>query len=196
MQLKPDDPIARFLQDAERAKVGASFDPSRAALATSSLDGIPSVRYVLVKWVDERGFRIFTNYTSRKARFLDENPRASLAFHWENLGEQVRVEGHVERLSEEESDAYFAARPRGSKIGAWASPQSHEIASRDELIALVSEAEKRFEGVEVIPRPSFWGGYLLIPEKIEFWFDGDDRLHDRFLYTREGEGYRCRRLAP
>ena len=190
MQLKPDDPIARFLQDAERAKVGASFDPSRAALATSSLDGIPSVRYVLVKWVDAKGFRIFTNYTSRKARFLDENPRASLAFHWENLGEQVRVEGHVERLSEEESDAYFAARPRGSKIGAWASPQSHEIASRDELIALVSEAEKRFEGVEVIPRPSFWGGYLLIPEKIEFWFDGDDRLHDRFLYTREGEGYR------
>src|SRR5690554_2230690 len=195
MQLKPDDPIARFLQDAERAKVGASFDPSRAALATSSLDGIPSVRYVLVKWVDAKGFRIFTNYTSRKARFLDENPRASLAFHWENLGEQVRVEGHVERLSEEESDAYFAARSRGSKIGAWASPQSHEIASRDELIALVSEAEKRFEGIDEIPRPDFWGGYLLIPEKIEFWFDGDDRLHDRFLYTREGEGYRCRRLA-
>lgn len=196
MQLKQDDPIARFISDAERAKDGASFDPSRAALATSSLDGIPSVRYVLVKWVDQRGFRIFTNYTSRKARFLDENPRASLVFHWEHLGEQVRVEGHVERLSADESDAYFAARPRGSKIGAWASPQSHEIASREELIALVRETERRFEGAEEIPRPDFWGGYLLIPETIEFWFDGDDRLHDRFLYTRDGDGFRCRRLAP
>src|SRR5690606_38616285 len=136
---KRPDPIARFLRAFEAARDGAAFEPSRAAFATVGADGRPSVRYVLVKLVDERGFRVFTNYESKKAAQLAENPHASLVYHWEQTGTQVRIDGRCERLSEEESDAYFASRPRGSQLGAWASPQSRPIPDRAALQARLLE---------------------------------------------------------
>jgi pyridoxamine 5'-phosphate oxidase len=189
------DPIARFRDSFRRAAERETFDASRCALATADARGRPSVRFVLVKEVDARGFRFHTNYESRKARELGENPYGALAFHWASIGEQVRIEGPVERLEAELSDAYFAARPRGSQIGAWASPQSRPIESRDSLVEAVASFERRFEG-ETIPRPEFWGGFRLVPERIEFWIDGASRLHDRFLYQKSGAGWVSSRLAP
>lgn len=192
-----DDPIARFREDLAKATRSETFDATRCALATADADGRPSVRFVLLKYADERGFGVFTNYESRKARELDANPRAALAFHWASLGEQVRIEGAIVRMPAEVSDEYFASRPRGSRIGAWASPQSRAVESRAVLDARVAEVEARFEGSEV-PRPAFWGGYFLVPDAIEFWFDGVSRLHDRYLYRRGGvgEGWTLSRLAP
>lgn len=153
------------------------------------------MRFVLVKEIDDRGLVFFTHYDSRKGRELTENPYAALAFHWSSQGEQVRARGAVSRVAEAESDAYFAARPRGSQLGAWASPQSQIIASRDVLEASVSELAVRFADGP-IDRPTFWGGYRLVPEEIEFWHDRPDRLHDRVLYSRDASGWRMTRLAP
>ena len=164
-------------------------------LATSSPVGLPSARTVLLRGHDERGFVFFTNHDSRKARELDENPRAALVFHWWQLGRQVRIEGVVERIARTESGAYWKTRPRASRIAAWASPQSQSIADRAELDRLVAAVEKRFDGKRV-PLPPFWGGVRVVPETVEFWHHRENRLHDRVRYTRAGQGWRRERLAP
>ena len=191
------DPIAWYARSLARAAELESFDATRAALATVGGEpDAPNVRFVLVKQADARGFVFFTNYASAKARELAKNPRAALAFHWAKLGEQVRVRGVVERVSDAESDAYFATRPRGSQLSAWASAQSEPIESRAELEAKLEEVTRRFAGLAGVPRPPHWGGLRLVPDSIEFWRDRDDRLHDRFCFTRNEAGWSCERLQP
>ena len=188
------DPFVQF---------GAWFDaaarsvpsPEAVAVATATAGGAPSVRMVLMKSWDERGFVFHTNYGSRKGLELAENPRAALLFHWEPLGRQVRVEGEVERLTPAESDAHFATRQRGARIGARASWQSRPIAGRDELERRVREVAERFADQDV-SRPSWWGGYRLRPRAFEFWQRRDDRLHDRLRYGRAGTAWRIERLQP
>jgi pyridoxamine 5'-phosphate oxidase len=164
-------------------------------LATVDAAGRPDARMVLLKGFGPDGFRFFTNYGSAKARQLEHAGHAALVGYWRELDRQVRIRGPVHLLIGVDSDRYFATRPRDSQLGAWASPQSEVIGSREELDAHVRELEQRFEGAE-IPRPESWGGYLLRPESIEFWQGQVGRLHDRFLYTREGGGWRIERLAP
>jgi pyridoxamine 5'-phosphate oxidase len=191
-----DDPIALFLScRAEAVARGTAQDGVAAVLATATPEGIPSARYVLVKEVGPDGFAFYTNYESRKARELDANPRAALCTLWNETEVQFRVEGVVERATLSRSDAYFAGRPRISQLGAWASAQSRPIASREALMETLAEVEARFADGEV-PRPAGWGGYLLRPERIEHWVAGAYRLHDRFVYTRSGEGWTVERLAP
>jgi pyridoxamine 5'-phosphate oxidase len=189
------DPIARFQEALARAAAASPTDATAAALATADASGRPAVRMVLVKGADARGFVFFTNRGSAKARDLAANPRAALCFHWPSTGEQVRVEGGVALLPDAEADAYFATRPRESQVGAWASRQSAPVASRADLEAAVRDVEARFRGADV-PRPPFWGGYLLRPERIEFWRSGAGRLHHRELYERRGEAWASSILQP
>jgi pyridoxamine 5'-phosphate oxidase len=189
------DPIGRFQESLSRAAAASSFDATAAALATVDARGQPSARIVLVKFVDARGFAFFTNRESRKGRELSANARAALCFHWPAIGEQVRVEGEVALLGDGESDAYFATRPRESQIGAWASRQSMPLESRAALEAAARATEARFAGREV-PRPPFWGGYVLHPERIEFWKSAEGRLHHRTVFDRAGEGWRESLLNP
>lgn len=190
------DPIERFRAAHQRVLDDPQVaEPGAVVLATCSAEGRPSARVVLVRSVGPDGFRFYTNYESAKARQLDANPQAALCFYWGQLEEQVRVEGRVARLSAEESAAYFAQRHRGSQVGAWASQQSRPLGSRAELEAAVAEAEARFADGPV-PCPPHWGGYVLIPELIEFWTGRPFRLHDRERYLREGEGWRFERLQP
>lgn len=192
----PSDPLTLFVEWAQQAKEVVPM-PELAFLATVDVrTGQPSVRAMLVKWVDERGFVFFTNYASRKAQELLANPRASLAFFWHPLYRQVRVEGFVERLSEQESDEYFASRPRERQLAAWASAQSRQVASRPALDQAYQREAERWQGVERIPRPPFWGGYRLVPITMEFWQGHLNRLHDRLLYVREGGEWRLYRLFP
>jgi len=188
------NPITEFLSAIERA-ANRQVDTAPVALATADAAGRPSVRMVLLRGVDDRGFVFHTNFRSRKAKELTENPRAALCIHWHTLEEQIRIEGVVERLSDEQSDAYFETRPRGSQLGAWASDQSAVLPSRETLEERYREIERRFEGQQV-PRPPFWGGFRLIAEQIEFWFGRPDRLHDRLLYVRRGDGWTIERLYP
>jgi pyridoxamine 5'-phosphate oxidase len=195
MAAQTADPIQEFLEIFERAKEREVADPTRVALATVDSSAHPTVRVVLLKQVDDRGFVFYTNFESRKARHLDENPNAALCFYWPSIDEQIRVEGVVDRVTDEEADAYFASRDRGSKVGAWASSQSRPLDSRRTLIGRYLKYQAKFAARQV-PRPDFWGGYRLRPRCIEFWHNQAHRLHDRFLYVREDDGWRVERLYP
>jgi len=190
-----DDPIARFAGEYERARATEPFEVSRCALATANGEGRPTVRFILLKGFDDDGFVFFTNFESAKAKHLAENSYAEIAFHWHTTGVQVRVRGPVTRVSDEEADAYFASRDRGSQISAWASRQSDVLDRPQSLEAAASETSKRFANVSV-PRPSFWGGYRVAPTAIESWQNRHDRLHDRWLYERDGGAWRVVRLYP
>jgi len=189
------DPLAEFHRWFTQALEARVLEPNAMALATATRDGAPSVRVVLLKGYDERGFVFFTDYRSRKAIELADNPRASLAFHWSELERQVRISGRVERTSTEESGSYFRTRPHGSRLGAWASHQSRVIPSRAELERGLREVKKRFPSDD-IPLPPYWGGFRLRPEEVEFWQGRENRLHDRIRYTREGDRWRVERLSP
>jgi pyridoxamine 5'-phosphate oxidase len=188
------DPITEFLNAKERAEAH-QVDTAPMTLATADAEGQPSARVVLLRGVDARGFTFFTNFNSRKGRELDANPKAALCFHWITLDEQIRVEGYIERISDAESDAYFVSRPRGSQLGAWASDQSQILPSRETLEERYREIERRFEG-QAVQRPKFWGGYRVVPHRIEFWYGRPDRLHDRVVYIRENGGWTIERLYP
>jgi pyridoxamine 5'-phosphate oxidase len=189
------EPIRQIEAWFAEARGSGLLEPNAMALATASLDGRPSVRIVLLKGIDAQGLTFFTNLDSRKAQELAANPRAALCFWWDRLERQLRIEGRVEKVAAEEADAYFASRPHGSRIGAWASPQSRVIASRAVLEADVAREEGRFEGQDV-PRPPVWGGYRIVPELVELWQGRSDRLHDRLVYRRGADGWTLERLAP
>ena len=188
------DPIEQFASWWERAELEVPL-PDAMALATVDSEGAPDARMVLLKGFGSDGFRFFTNYESAKAEQLDTAGRAALVIYWREVDRQVRVRGPVERISAEDSDAYFATRPLDSQLGAWASPQSRPLRDRTELDSRLSEVVDRF-AADKVPRPPHWGGYLLRHECVEFWQGQVARLHDRFAYTRQGEGWRIERLAP
>lgn len=190
------DPVAQFAFWFEEAQNSQMLEPNAMTLATASPDGRPSARTVLLKDYGNQGFTFFTNYESQKGAELLANPRAALLFTWLELQRQIRIEGRVEKIDPETSLAYFQSRPRESQIGAWASPQSHVIADRETLKKLESEVEVKFSGLEKLPLPPNWGGYRVIPEAFEFWQGRMSRLHDRILYTREGDAWKIERLAP
>ena len=179
----------------EAAAASGIVEAERMALATATPDGRPSVRIVLLKGIDEDGIRFFTNYDSRKGRELDANPRAAATIYWQPLYRAARIEGPVERLAPEESDAYFASRPRGAQIGAWASPQGSVLRSREELEERVAEVEARYP--DDVPRPGHWGGFRLRPDAVELWQGRPDRLHDREHFLLQPDGsWRAERLSP
>jgi pyridoxamine 5'-phosphate oxidase len=189
------DPVAQFdrwFSDAIAARVP---EANAMTLATADAAGAPSARIVLLKGFDDAGFAFYTNYNSRKAEDLEQNPRAALVFFWESLERQVRIEGRAEKTTRAESEAYFHSRPIGAQIGAWVSKQSWVIASREELDRRAVELEKQFAGQQ-IPLPDFWGGYRVIPERFEFWQGRPSRLHDRLEYIRSGGAWKMQRLAP
>ncbi len=190
------DPHAQFDAWFAEATDAGVPDPEQMALATATLDGAPSVRMVLLKGHDFRGFVFYTNRASRKGAELLKNPRAAGAIHWKPLERQVRVEGAVEELADDESAAYFDTRPRNSQIGAWASPQSRPVADRGELERRAAEIELRFASETSLPLPPFWGGYRIVATTIEFWQGRPGRLHDRVQYVLGSDGWTRQRLAP
>jgi len=190
----PDDPLVLFEQWQQDASAAGLADPTGAVVATVQPDGSIRQRFVLLKGVSADGFVFFTNYNSDKAAALAQNDRSSMLFPWNELDRQVSVSGKVEKIAESESDAYFAARPRASQIAAWTSEQSQPIASRGALEAQYQATLERFDGSDV-PRPRHWGGFRLVPERIEFWQGGEDRLHDRFVYQYTN-GWSRSRLQP
>jgi pyridoxamine 5'-phosphate oxidase len=193
-KVETEDPLASFRQWLAEAEASEPNDPNAAALATATPEGSPSVRMVLVKKVDERGFCFFTNGESRKGGELAANPQAALCFHWKTLRRQVRVEGSVSALGADEVDEYFHSRSRRSQIGAAVSQQSRPLANRADLEDAVRQFEQQHP--DDVPRPEHWRGYLIAPDRIEFWMDGPDRLHDRVLFTRSADGWTTVRLYP
>jgi pyridoxamine 5'-phosphate oxidase len=189
------DPIAQFRAWLDDATAAGGPEPQAMTLATVAADGAPHARVVYLRGLDERGFAFFTNYESSKGRDLEAAPRAALVFFWPLLHRQVRVEGTVARLSAAESDAYFAQRPRGHRLSAWASHQSAVIPSRAFLEERMADAVARF-GAGAVPRPPYWGGYRVTPQRVEFWQGREDRAHDRLAYVRGAEGWRIERLSP
>ena len=190
-----DDPIALFDQWLAKAGETEVNDPNAMSVATVDASGQPDVRILLLKGLSDAGFAFYTNSESAKGQQLTDNPKAALCFHWKTQRRQVRVRGHVEQVGVEGSDAYFANRARGSRLSAWASDQSRPVEDRDTLIAEMGATEARFEG-EDVPRPPHWYGYRVVPSEIEFWQDGAFRIHDRILFTRNGEGWAKTRLYP
>jgi pyridoxamine 5'-phosphate oxidase len=194
----PEDPIARFaalLEQAKQIPRDKLPEPTAFALGTVDESGQPSVRILLLKAVDERGFTFYTNFQSRKGRELLATRRAAMCFHWQLLEQQVRIEGNIETVSDDEADAYFASRARGSQIGAWASIQSRPMESPGDIDARVAEFEKRFAAGPV-PRPPHWSGFRLLPARIEFWRNMPSRLHVRHLYTRSDDAWTVQQLYP
>jgi pyridoxamine 5'-phosphate oxidase len=189
------DPVVQFRTWFRDALAADLHEPNAMILATATADGKPSARTVLVKGYDERGFVFYTNFEGRKARELETNPQCALLFYWGELERQVRIEGRASRVSGEESDAYFMSRPRGSRLGAWASEQSRPVQGRSVLEERVRALEAEYEGRE-IPRPPFWGGYRVEPHTIEFWQGRENRLHDRLVYLRNEGGWKIVRLQP
>ena len=192
-----ENPFAEFKIWFDNALKNSKLEPNAMILSTVSRSGQPSARVVLLKGLEETGFVFFTNYESRKGKELTETPFASLLFFWADLEQQIRIEGRIERVSEEESQAYYHSRPRASQIGAWASPQSQVIPNREFLEEKVKKYSQEFENEEVIPLPKFWGGFRLVPHRIEFWQGRSSRLHDRILFEKgENEEWKRNRLAP
>lgn len=189
------NPISLFERWFAEAEVAEPKLPDAMALTSVNADGAPSTRMVLLKGIDERGFVFYTNLESPKAREIGGNPKVALCFHWKSLDRQVRVAGKVQPVGAEEADAYFASRDRMSQIGAWASQQSRPLPGRFELEKRVAEFTMKF-GVGPVPRPSFWSGYRVVPERIEFWSQAAFRLHDRLLYCWDGSGWQMERLYP
>jgi pyridoxamine 5'-phosphate oxidase len=190
------DPIVQFRRWFDEALTARVLEPNAMILATATADGVPDARTVLLKGADARGFTFYTDYRSAKARQLDANPRAALVFWWAELERQVRVTGHVARASREESAAYFASRPRGSRLGAWTSRQSSTLPDRAALERAYAETEARFAGAEEVPLPDHWGGYRVEPLTLEFWQGRQSRLHDRIAYRRDEGRWRRERLSP
>lgn len=187
--------IDRFNSALQRAEDEGLLLPNGATLATVGSDGLPSSRVVLLKGADERGFVFYTNLESRKSRELRANPKASLCFWWPTLEQQIRVEGEVKPVEDAEADAYWETRPRGSQISAWASRQSEALSSHDDLVAEFERLQREYSGRR-LPRPPFWSGFGLVPERIEFWTGREDRLHERELFTRTAGGWRKTLLSP
>ena len=190
-----DEPFLQFEDWFKLACEQDTLDPNAMAMSSVDKEGRPYCRTVLLKSFDERGFVFYTNYESRKAEQMADNPQVALLFFWRELGRQIGIRGHVEKLTTAESLKYFASRPRGSQLGAWVSPQSSTITSRALLKNKFEELKQKFANREV-PLPSFWGGYRVVPREVEFWQGRDDRLHDRFMYTLSDDGWHIERLAP